>query len=276
MNHTVPFPVGAPCWVETLQPDPETAAEFYGGLLGWSFVQADPEGHRVALLDGRPVAGLGQAPAMLSRGAWVTYMLVADLGQTSAAVSEAGGSVLAGPLESRDGERTALFADPSGAAFGARQGSLPAVAGLVDAPGAWQMSALHTPDPAGAQAFYGTVFRWRFEPVPNTGIILCRLASSTRRANDPTLPDDVVAVATASGPASGVPPHWAVNVQVSDVDALAARVVALGGSMLMAPTDAPGFRNALLADPGGGVLAISQINSTTAWPANPGPGLAGQ
>jgi len=26
---------GVPCWVDTTQPDPEAAAEFYGALFGW-------------------------------------------------------------------------------------------------------------------------------------------------------------------------------------------------------------------------------------------------
>jgi predicted enzyme related to lactoylglutathione lyase len=255
------YPVGAPCWVETLQPDPTAAVAFYGELMGWTFDDPGPDGNRIARLNGRRVAGIGQAPAMLDRGAWLTHILVSDLARTAAAVREAGGNLLAGPLEGRRGERTALFTDPSGAAFGARQGSTPTVAEIVDARGAWQMSALHTPELAGAQTFYAAVFGWRLEPVPDSGISLWRLAGSTRRAADPTLPDDVVAVATRADPASGVPPHWAVNIQVDDADGLTSRVATLGGSVLMPPTDAPGFRNAILADPSGGVLAVSQIVS---------------
>jgi uncharacterized protein len=28
---------GVPCWVDTSQPDPESAIDFYGGLFGWGF-----------------------------------------------------------------------------------------------------------------------------------------------------------------------------------------------------------------------------------------------
>ena len=263
MSDTVPYPVGAPCWVEVLQPNPDAALDFYSQLMGWMFDEAGPDGYRVARLDGRRVAGIGQAPAMLDHGVWVTYILVSDLAQTMADVREAGGAVLAGPWEGLNGERTALFTDPGGAAFGVRQGSTPTVADVVDAPGAWQMSALHTPDLTGAETFYAKIFGWRMEAVPGAGMSLWRLTGSTRRAANQTLPDDVVAVVTVAGPASGVPPHWAVNLQVSDTDDFAARVLELGGSMLMPPTDAPGFRNAVLADPNGGVLAISQIVTPT-------------
>ncbi|WP_218917324.1 VOC family protein [Luteipulveratus mongoliensis] len=241
--------------MESLQPDPSAAEEFYGALLGWNFDEANPDGYRVARLGGQRVAGIGQAPAMLDRGAWATYVLVADVEATVAAVVAAGGGVLFGPTGGD--ERTALLADPSGAPFGVRQGRTPLVADLVDVPGAWQMSSLHSPDPAVAELFYSAVFGWRLEQAPG-GIALWRLAGSTRRVDDPTLPDDVIAVATAIEPGTPVPPHWAVNVRVADADAVAARVSELGGGLLLPPTDAPGFRNAVLADPAGGVLAVSQ------------------
>jgi predicted enzyme related to lactoylglutathione lyase len=264
MTDAVSYRMGSPCWVETLQPDPDAAADFYAALLGWKFDEAGPTGYRLARLGGRRVAGIGPAPAMLDRGAWATYILVADLDETMSAVRKASGALLAGPFGGENGERSALFVDPSGAPFGVRQGSTPIVAEVVDVPGAWQMSALHTPDIAGARTFYAEVFGWRLEAPSGVGVGLWRLEGSRRRSADPRLPDDVVAVATVADPAAGVPPHWAVNLQVADTDALSARVVALGGSMLMPPTDAPGFRNAVLADPGGGVLAVSQVIEATA------------
>ena len=70
------------------------------------------------------------------------------------------------------------------------------------------------------------------------------------------IPRDAVAVMTTG---DGVPPHWNVNLRVDDADAVVALATSLGGSVLMAPTDAPGFRNAVLADPAGAVFSISQI-----------------
>lgn len=264
MTDTVSYSFGAPCWIESLQPDPDAAMAFFSELMDWTFDHGGPNGYRIARLRGRRVAGIGQAPAMLDRGAWLTYVLVADLDQTVAAVRGAGGAVLSGPLDDGRGERTALFTDPGGAAFGARQGSSPTVAERVDAPNTWQMSALHTSGVPEAEAFYKKVFGWRLEPHPDSGVSLWRLKGSTRRAADPTLPDDVVAVAAGAAPVPGTPAYWAVNVQVSNADDFAARAVGLGGTMLMPPTDGPGFRNALLADPDGGVLAVSQVRNPPA------------
>ena len=33
---------GVPCWVDTSQPDPEAAVDFYRGLFGWDFEDVTP------------------------------------------------------------------------------------------------------------------------------------------------------------------------------------------------------------------------------------------
>jgi predicted enzyme related to lactoylglutathione lyase len=35
---------GVPCWVDTSQPDPEDAVDFYRGLFGWQFENVMPQG----------------------------------------------------------------------------------------------------------------------------------------------------------------------------------------------------------------------------------------
>jgi predicted enzyme related to lactoylglutathione lyase len=46
---------------------------------------------------------------------------------------------------------------------------------------------------------------------------------------------------------------------VSDTDATAATADELGGRVLAAPFDAPGFRRAVLADPEGAEFSVSQL-----------------
>ena len=38
------YPPGVPCLIDTEQPDPEAAAEFYGGIFGWEFENKLPPG----------------------------------------------------------------------------------------------------------------------------------------------------------------------------------------------------------------------------------------
>jgi predicted enzyme related to lactoylglutathione lyase len=57
---------GVPCWVDSTQPDPRAAAEFYGGLLGWEFEDRMPPDapgeYLVARLRGHDVAAVGSQP----------------------------------------------------------------------------------------------------------------------------------------------------------------------------------------------------------------------
>jgi uncharacterized protein len=72
------------------------------------------------------------------------------------------------------------------------------------------------------------------------------------------VPRDVVAVmAPLTG--EGVAPHWSVNLWVDDADAVAGKAAELGGDVVDAPTDGPGFRDAVLADPEGARFSVSQL-----------------
>src|SRR6266540_621896 len=41
MSQRDEYQPGVPCWLDTLQPDPEAAARFYASLFGWEFVGPD-------------------------------------------------------------------------------------------------------------------------------------------------------------------------------------------------------------------------------------------
>lgn len=243
------YPAGAPCWVDTLQPDPRASLGFYGPLLGWSFDEAAsmPNGldgeYFAARLAGRLVAGIGQAPAS-SPAAWSTYVGVDDVDQALARAEAAGGARLAGPFDAGSDGRLAVLADATGIPFCLWQAGRRIGAELVNEPNAWAMSSLHSTDLERAQAFYGAVFGWELEPVPGAPFSQWRLS------------DHVVAVVAATDGVA-VPPHWSVNFAVRDTDAIAKHATALGGSVLMAPMDTPGFRSAVIADPQGGVIAVS-------------------
>jgi CubicO group peptidase (beta-lactamase class C family) len=53
--------------------------------------------------------------------------------------------------------------------------------------------------------------------------------------------------------------YWSVNFWVEDTDAIAYRTVQLGAKAVVPPYDAPGFREAVLADPQGAVLSVSKL-----------------
>jgi predicted enzyme related to lactoylglutathione lyase len=54
-------------------------------------------------------------------------------------------------------------------------------------------------------------------------------------------------------------PAWSVDFWIDDADAAADTAAKLGGKVIVPPHDAPGFRSAVIADPRGAVLSISQL-----------------
>src|SRR3546814_20059760 len=74
---------GVPCWVDTNQPDPAKAAEFYGGLFGWQLAESMPDGaegsYLTATIRGGPVGAISSVPeGAPASPAWTTYIPVDD------------------------------------------------------------------------------------------------------------------------------------------------------------------------------------------------------
>lgn len=287
-TNTPNHPAGVPCWIETLQPDPEAAARHYAELFGWTADDPVPTSdgpYRTFRLDGRIVAGLDQAPPGLPTAVWTTYVAVDDLDATIAVAVEAGGSVLLPPSPAVGDGRRAILTDPAGVAFGLWQAGTLGGVEREHEPGAWTMSSLHTPDPDGAERFYGRLFGWRAdrEAAGGAPIAFWRLDGHRRRepvtgcpADDAptgagrvdgahgrepatTPPPDTVGVLVPIAEGDPTPPHWSVCVQVADVRATADRATALSGGVLMDPAEAPGGASGVIADPQGGVVAITEL-----------------
>lgn len=185
MSERERYPPGVPCWVETLQPDPQSALDFYAGLFGWEFDRPGPMPgglsgqYFVARLQGRDVAGVGSLPDLGGPPvpAWATYVRVEDVGEAAERATQAGGGVLMGPLDALPAGRLAVLSDPAGAVISVWEARAREGAQLVNEPRAWVMRSLHTSDPEGAQEFYGSLFGWQpesFGPV-DASLTLWRL-----------------------------------------------------------------------------------------------------
>jgi predicted enzyme related to lactoylglutathione lyase len=233
------MPVNRVSWVDTMQPDPRGAAAFYGALLGWDL--AADGAYLIARVAGRRVAAIGQAPPGVPSAFWGTYVGVEALEPALTRLTGAGATVLVPPMAISSEARAAAVADPTGVALGLWESATSFE--LVGEPGAWAMSALHTPDPERAAAFYADAFGWEAESSEGSPLVRWRIG------------EDLVAVMTPT--VDGVPPHWAVNLRVGDLDAVVSRTPELGGTVLLGPLEAEGLRNAVIADPQGGVFAVS-------------------
>lgn len=114
--------IGEFSWRELATSDIDRACDFHQEMFGWQRGPAHdmgPAGVYQLLVrgDGPPFAGVflaeGETPP-----AWTSYVRIADLDATVAAVERHGGSVLVPPMEVPGGDRVAVCSDPEGALFG--------------------------------------------------------------------------------------------------------------------------------------------------------------
>jgi predicted enzyme related to lactoylglutathione lyase len=267
---------GVPCWIDTNQPDPEAAVDFYRGLFGWEIEDAMPPGSEqpyfMARIRGGDVAGIGRA-AEGAPATWDTYVSVDSAEETAAKVKDAGGQTRVEPMDVMDAGRTAVFSDPEGAVFCIWEPKRHRGAAVVNESGSLNFNNLNTRDPAGAKAFYGAVFGWGTMQMgggaegwtlPGYGDHLERLNPGTReRMGEMGAPGgfiDVVATLVPLAADHGdVPAHWGVTFATDDADAAAEKALGLGGKILAPPFDAPWVRMTIIADPQGATFIASQF-----------------
>jgi predicted enzyme related to lactoylglutathione lyase len=253
MPEMTTYKPGTPCWIDLGSPDLDASIEFYAGLFGWDIPEAENSeqtgGYRQAMKDGRPVGGMmplmqeGQPPA------WSTYVSVEDADAVASAVKDAGGAVLAEPMDVMDLGRMAVFADPEGAVFGIWQPGTFNGAGALKETGAVVWNELNTRGPEAAKSFYADVFGWGFEEREfETG------SYTSIKAGD----DTVGGMIDITGRAPDeVPAHWLVYFAVEDVDATVAKATDQGGAIALEPFDiAEVGRIAIVKDQAGAVFAV--------------------
>jgi predicted enzyme related to lactoylglutathione lyase len=229
----------------------ERALEFYGALFDWEFVagprQLGP--YRIAVRDGRRVAGIGEGDAEPHRPvAWTTMLASDGVDEAAELVRECGGTVGIGPLNAGEEGRLAIAVDPSGAVFGIWLGGRLPGAEAAGEPGTVAWSELLTRDAALVAKFYQTVFG---------------LGVRGPREGGP----DRLVLDAAGQPVAGVRglgrdlprergAHWMTSFAVADTDAAAARAADLGARVLEPPRDSRHGRLATVADPEGAAFSL--------------------
>ena len=238
MSERTSYAPGTPCWVDLGTPDLDAAVEFYGGLFGWEVPEAENAeqtgGYRPAMKGGKAVGGVmplmqeGQPPA------WTTYVSVEDADATAAAVTEAGGSVIAEPMDVLDLGRMAVFADPTGAVFGI-----------------WQPGTLHRRRrrqrarraSPGTSSTPATPRRPRRSTARSSaGTSRTKTSGEAGTYTTIKLGEDTVGGMLdidRRGVPDEVPPHWLVYFAVEDTDATLEKAKERGGSVMFGPMDIP-------------------------------------
>jgi uncharacterized protein len=111
--------VGAMVWNELATPDPARARDFFSELLGW---ELDPEESGYGVIRNRGALNGGMRPPQDGEPThWLVYFTVVSVDDAITKIRDAGGSVIAGPMETSVGH-VAAVRDPQGAPFALFEG----------------------------------------------------------------------------------------------------------------------------------------------------------
>jgi len=122
-------------------------------------------------------------------------------------------------------------------------------------PGAFSWCELMTSDPDAAARFYSALFGWTLETMPDAGMPYQVIKTGTDAIGG--------VMGLPPGAPPGMPPTWAAYVTVADIEAVVKQVTALGGSVMMPPTDIPSVgRFAVIQDPQGAMLNVIEYLAT--------------
>lgn len=246
-------------WADLLTPDLAAAERFYGGLFGWTYqtIHTGHSDYAVALLDGRPVAGLLQKPPPSGeqrQPAWLTFIAVRDVDAAARVALSHGAKSVSEPRSYPGRGRQAVFADPEGAVFSVLASSSGDPPDVLAAPGEWIWSSLLVHDPAQTATFYKAVFGYDVFDLPKDDEAVHVILSS----------DDYARASVNELPSSGHRrAHWLNFIRVMNADESSAKAISLGGRVLVEPyEDRHGGKIAVIADPAGAPVGLMEWSDT--------------
>ena len=243
-------------WTDLGLPDDGAGTDFYTKLFGWDSAEESAGEHGTYTMlskSGKSVGGLyKQAPEQQSAGIppmWLSYVLVDDVDGATARVGDLGGTVITGPMDVMSAGRMSVIQDPTGGVVALWEARDHSGAGVFNEHGAMTWNELATRDVQSARAFYSELLGWQIEEQEMPDGMRYNMITNGDRPNGGMLQMD------ENWP-EGIPSHWMVYFSVDDVDASAARVSELGGSISVPPTDISVGRFAVVGDPQGGTFTI--------------------
>ena len=247
MGERTSYAPGTLSWTELVASDADAAKAFYTELFGWSYDDR-PVGegmvYSMAQVDGKSVAALYRAD---DRPHWNCYVTVESCDATAARAAELGGTVTGEPFDVMSAGRSAIISDPSGAQFFLWEPGDNIGAYLVNTPGSMAWLDLVTPDPDTAERYYGELFGWTFQALPNAGGY--RIIRNGEQSNGGIFPLE------------GAPPAWIPYFGHEDLDAVLGRVDGLGAKVVTGPIPVPSGQFAVFADPQGAMFGVLSSNA---------------
>jgi predicted enzyme related to lactoylglutathione lyase len=227
--------------------DLPAAQQFYGDVLGWSYTDGSPEfgGYLTCLLGDRAAAGMAPRMDPSAPPSWTTYFATEDADASVVRITDAGGTVVAAPMDVGSMGRMAMALDPQGHFFGLWQSGDHTGVTIFNEPGALTWNDAAVEDVPAAQSFYREAFGFRFDDLPDMG-------------GYATFATDGEPLGGLGGPRPGTPPGWTTCFAVASTDDAVATTQAAGGTVAMPAQDTEFGRFAVVGDPWGAPFSVMQ------------------
>lgn len=243
-------------WADLMTKDAADAKAFYQDLFGWTphDVPAGP-GHVYTLwMQGDDlIAGTSEMmPEMKASGmpaVWSSYIMVDDVDAIAERVPALGGSIVMPPMDVLDSGRMAVIQDPSGGTVSFWEARNHKGATLMGEPNSMAWNELLTRAPEPAMKFFTELLGWDYQDMDMGEMGIYHVITVGDQ------PGGGLMMMPAEVPAQ-VPPHWEVYFAVEDVDAKVAKVIELGGTVMVPATDISVGRFAGVMDRGGAMFTL--------------------
>jgi predicted enzyme related to lactoylglutathione lyase len=246
MAERTSYAPGTFSWAELATSDATAAKSFYTAVFGWEYDDipiGDDMVYSMARVEGKSVAALFKSEQPPH---WNSYVTVESVDASAARAAELGATVTAEPFDVMDAGRSAVLADPAGAAIHLWEAKENIGAYRVNEPGAMTWNELVTPDVEAAARFYGDLFGWTTEEMPESGGY--RVIRNGGRSNGGMMRLDPEQM-------GDTPPQWMPYCGHPDVPSLVDAMGGHGGHVVGGPMEMASGKIAIFLDPQGAAFA---------------------
>jgi predicted enzyme related to lactoylglutathione lyase len=245
---------GKMIWADLTTPDLAAAEKFYGGLFGWTFqrIRAGEVNYAVAMLDGRPIGGIVEKTIPAGQqSVWLIFLATNDINHVKRLATAGGAKVLKDIKSYPMRGQQCVLADPEGAVFGLLASSSGDPPDYLPEPGDWIWTSLHGKDAGAEAAFYQNLLGYDVFDLPSDDGLQHLILSTDNYARASA--NDLERGSTRRHS------HWLNFVRVENAAETAAKVIAMGGHVLVPPrVDRHGGMLTVVADPAGAPFGLME------------------
>ncbi|MFC3880446.1 VOC family protein [Algoriphagus namhaensis] len=243
---------GKVVWHDLASPDPESSAQFYETVFGWTTVPYGEGNRQVWIFKNgdQPLALMAKYQTKSGTGEWIGSISVPDVSAAVAKAKSRGAAVLETPTDTENLGTIAFIQDLQGAnisfikfANGDPEAGLAKINSFLGL-------ELWSNNPKESIGFYSDLIGYSTAKMDGMGIDYTMLQMDGKNC-----------ASVMQNPVENVRSHWVPYIRVNDVNDVVAKAKAAGATILIEPSpEIRGGTAALFLDPTGAPVAVQVYN----------------